>query len=113
VRSYFVGRSERADIVIADADNSVENIHIELIEDSHGKYYILDYNSINGTFCKQGGRWLPIEQACVKLDEPLLLGKYQTSVRKLLAMRAKLPQQRVYVGIQRDPKTGEIIPRRH
>lgn len=120
MRTFLVGRSKKADIVITDADHSVSGIHLELTEDAEGRYYIIDCNSTNGTFRKRGGRWDPIKQAYIGLDDRLLLGKYPSSIRKLLAMRVEKktatpsPQKKgIYLGVERDPETGEIIPRRY
>jgi predicted component of type VI protein secretion system len=105
MRTFIVGRAQKADIVISDADHSVSDIHLEITEDAEG-YYIIDCNSTNGTFRKRGGRWEPVkETSYVGLDDLLLLGKYQTSIRKLLAMHVSSS------SIQRDPETGEIIPK--
>jgi len=112
VKTYFIGRGSQADIKIPDADNSVANIHLQLIEEAKNKYYILDCNSLNGTFRKHGGRWLPIQKTYIQVDEPLLLGKYQTTIRQLLALRLS-QHKKVYIGVQRDPDTGEIVPRRY
>ena len=110
MKTYFIGRGQKADIIIPDADHSVASIHLELVEEASNQYYILDCNSLNGTFRKWGGRWLPIQKAYVSLDEPLLLGKYPTTLRQLLALRAL---KKAYIGVQRDPETGEIVPRKH
>lgn len=115
MKTYFIGRGKQADIMIPDADNSVAGIHLELVEEAKNQYYILDCDSLNGTFRKQGGRWLPIQKAYIHLDEPLLLGKYQTTIRQLLALRVTktAQQQKMHIGVQRDPETGEIVPRRY
>ncbi|MEN8218956.1 MAG: FHA domain-containing protein [Pseudomonadota bacterium] len=106
MRNFLAGRAQKADIVISDADHSVSDIHLEITEDAKGYYYIIDCNSTNGTFRKRGGRWEPVkETSYVGLDDLLLLGKYQTSIRKLLAMRVNRS------SLQRDPETGEIIPK--
>ncbi|MCK5716920.1 MAG: FHA domain-containing protein [Thiomargarita sp.] len=122
MKTYLVGRDHHiADIVITDADHSVSNIHLELKEESNGKYCIIDCNTFNATFRKQGGRWAPVKQTYVYRDDLLLLGgKYQTSVRKLLSMRKGLLTEQLkktshhhsYIGVRRDPKTGVIMPRR-
>ncbi len=117
MKTYLVGRDNIADIVITD--NSVSNIHLELTEETNGKYFIIDCNPFNATFRKQGGRWAPVKQTYVYRDDLLLLGgKYQTSVGKLLSMRKGLledqltPHTGSYIGVRRDPKTGVIMPRR-
>ena len=120
MRTYLIGRSPKANIVIQDADRSVSSIHLELTEDADGKFYIIDCNSTNGTYRKHGGRWNAIQQTYVNQDEQILLGKYLTTVRELLSMRFKKLslksdeqyQKDTHIGVERDPETGEIIPRR-
>jgi len=115
MRTFLVGRAKKADIVITDADHSVSDIHLEITQDANGHYYLVDCNSTNGTFCKRGPHWEPVKEGTyVGLDELLLLGKYQTSIRKLLAMSVgkKVNPKTPHLGVQRDPDTGEIIPQR-
>jgi len=118
--TYLIGRSPKANIVIQDADRSVSGIHLELTEDADGKFYIIDCNSTNGTYRKRGGRWITIQQTYVSQDEQILLGKHLTTVRELLSRRVDnvsfkksgRDKKDTYIGVERDPKTGEIIPRR-
>jgi pSer/pThr/pTyr-binding forkhead associated (FHA) protein len=119
MKTYLIGRSHKANIVIKDADRSVSGIHLELTVDTDGRFYIIDCKSTNGTYRKRGGRWIAIQQTYVSQDEQILLGKYLTTVRELLSMRfQKLSLQRepsendTHIGVERDPETGEIIPRR-
>ncbi|RKZ38416.1 MAG: hypothetical protein DRQ49_14350 [Gammaproteobacteria bacterium] len=89
MKTYIIGRSQNADIVITNADQSVSAFHLELTEDSNGKYFVTDRKSANGTYRKYGGRWIAIQETYVSLNEQLLLGKYQVTIRELLAMRLK------------------------
>ncbi|SEH08662.1 FHA domain-containing protein [Candidatus Venteria ishoeyi] len=128
MKSYLVGRGQKqgrkADIVLADSDTSVSGIHLELLIEKAGRYYVTDYNSINGTFHIVDNQWQPLKQAYIKLDEPLLLGRYQTCVRKILeqrpAERKPPPKPKPAINtdiesiqtgsVERDPETGDIIP---
>jgi pSer/pThr/pTyr-binding forkhead associated (FHA) protein len=119
MKTYLIGRNHKANIVIKDADRSVSGIHLEITVDTDGKFYIIDCNSTNGTYRKRGGRWIAIQQTYVSQDEQILLGKYLTTVRELLSMRSKnlslkidKYQKDTHIGVERDPETGEIIPRR-
>jgi hypothetical protein len=111
VKTYLIGRSPKADIVIAPTEYSVDDIHLELVERMPNQYDVFDCDSHNGTFRKRGGRWLPIQQGCITLDERILLGKYPTTVRQLLALRQH-PMKKNCARIKRDPETGEILPLR-
>jgi pSer/pThr/pTyr-binding forkhead associated (FHA) protein len=105
MKTYIVGRSNKSDIHITNADNTVSSFHLELIEDTDGKYYVIDRKSTNGTF--QGKQ--KIQQRYVEFDEPLFLGSYKTTIRKLLNMRTQTPQND---KVERNPETGEIISRK-
>ncbi len=100
MKTYIVGRSKKSDIHITNADNTVSGFHLELIKDTDGKYYVIDRKSTNGTFRQQDKQ--KIQQSYVHFDEPLLLGSYKTTIRKLLNMRT----------VERNPETGEIISRK-
>lgn len=106
IKTYIIGRSKQADIIIDQKETSVSNLHLELTIDSKGKYYITDRKSTNGSYRKNGGRWIPIQQSYVKSDDRLLLGKYLTSVEHLLSIRTqKIPS----IKAIRNPETGDII----
>ena len=114
MKTYTIGRSKKANITINE-EKTIGRIHVELSEEANGRYYIIDCNSTNGTFHQKHGQWLRIRQTYVNLDEPLLLGRYQTTVRQLLArqIEAPLATPQPYNGsVERHPETGEIIPRR-
>jgi predicted component of type VI protein secretion system len=117
MKTYRVGRSQRNDIMVPETEKTVSGAHLELIQDEEGRYYVVDRKSTNGTYRKQEERWMRIKQAYVSLDEPLLLGRYQTTVRQLLTMRTELPtvknQPESHNGpVERNPETGEIISRK-
>jgi predicted component of type VI protein secretion system len=86
MKTYLVGRSRKADIIIDGTNRTVSGKHLKLTEEDDGKYYILDCESTNGTYHQQGERWMQIKQSYVDIDEPLLLGRYKTNVRQLLAI---------------------------
>jgi pSer/pThr/pTyr-binding forkhead associated (FHA) protein len=106
IETYIIGRSKQADIIINQTEASVSNLHLELTKDTRGKYYITDRKSTNGSYRKNGGRWIAIQQSYVKLDDRLLLGKYLTSVEHLLSMRLQKTSSAKAV---RNPETGDII----
>ncbi len=107
MKTYVVGRNKKSDIHITNADNTVSGFHLELIEDTDGKYYVIDRKSTNGTFHQQAKQ--KIQQSYVHFDEPLFLGSYKTTIRKLLNMRTQTP---LNDKVERNPETGEIISRR-
>ena len=77
-----VGRSKTASIVLDD--KSVSRVHAELIRGDDGRYRVVDCNSSYGTFVQRNGAWKRIESATVSLDDPVMLGRHETTVRMLL-----------------------------
>jgi hypothetical protein len=57
---------------------------MELSVADDGRYYVVHLHPRNFTKVKRGGEWQTITQDYVEADEPLLLGDYQTTARKLL-----------------------------
>lgn len=94
MKTYIVGRSKLSDIYIKNADSTVSGFHLELIEDTDGRYYVIDRKSTNGTFRQQGKK--KIQQSYVDFDEPLFLGNYKTTIRQLLNMRTQTPSSVQY-----------------
>lgn len=129
---YRIGRSAEADIRIDDS--SVSRLHAELLLTSGGRYYLTDCASSGGTFLSRDGEWAPLKQDFVEPGEGLLLGRYRTDAKQLLAHAAPGRGRKVAAGVgrrsspvpgrggaaqddsrprgavQRDEETGDIIP---
>lgn len=90
IRTYLVGRNNstvRCDIALPETETSVSRKHLELTVTADGKFYIVHVQPPNTTKMQAGdGRWLPVSQAYVDYDTPLLLGSYATTVRSLLGL---------------------------
>jgi len=87
MRTYLVGRSnttQPCDIALPSDAISVSRRHMELSVADDGRYYVVHLHPRNFTKVKRGGEWQTITQDYVEADEPLLLGDYQTTARKLL-----------------------------
>lgn len=129
---YRIGRGEQADIQIAH--NSVSRSHAEMIVTTDGRCYLTDCASRGGTRREKNGEWVPVTQDFVSLTDALLLGRYQTSVKQLLALAAQgkgrktVPEDGNHPGsgasqrgaaeddrprgrVRRDEETGDIIPK--
>ena len=93
LRTYLVGRrnsSVTCDIALPESEHSVSRKHLELTVTASGQCYIVHTHPKNTTKVQgRDGGWLPISQDYVELDTPIMLGSYQTTARRLLAM---LPQ---------------------
>jgi len=118
IKTYLIGRNPECDIVLADA--TISRRHAELVEAADGRFYLSDRESAAGTWTHNGGDWVKLRQAFVTADEPLMLGRYSTTVNGLLKL---LAQQKAGVGaatklvesdppaggVMRNPQTGEIV----
>lgn len=121
IRTYLVGRRNRSvscDIALPETETSVSRKHLELTMTAHGRCYVVHVHPQNTTQMQTAdGRWLPISQDYVELDTPLLLGRYRTSARQLLALLSSSPahgQQASPAGGQQlewDPERGTFINR--
>ena len=88
MRTYLVGRSnttQPCDIELPSHATSVSRRHMELSVTDDGRFYVVHLHPLNFTKVSRGGGWQAITQDYVESDEPLLLGDYQTTVRKLLS----------------------------
>jgi hypothetical protein len=120
LRTYIVGRSPYADIVIADP--TVAERHAEIVEAADGRLFIADCASGAGTWRLEGTAWEPVRQRFVAREDVLLLGQYRCTLAELLAPLApREPGPGGGTGeadpvrkgrVERDPTTGEIVRRR-
>jgi len=137
LKTYVIGRSDFADVVLAD--DSVAPRHAEVVETDDDRFFITDCVTATGTWrrvapAEDGGDdgrplWEPVRQAFVRRDETLRLGEYLCTLDDLLGTSAEggallgarpagapglpsdqLPRPRGRV--ERDAKTGEIVRRR-
>ena len=135
-RSFVIGRSPYADVVLADT--GVARRHAEVVATADGRFHLTDCASETGTWRRAGasddGAWEVVRQAFVAADEPLRLGDHHCTIQSLLGDQlapqdgsgrgagsgkgrwrhegmgeaAEPPRGRV----ERDPETGEIVPKR-
>ena len=83
MRTYSIGRSRACDVVLAE--ESISREHATIVPQGNAQYEISDAGSSHGTFVEEGGIWVRIEgSALIGRDEPVMLGRYETSVGELL-----------------------------
>ncbi len=87
-RSYTVGRSSKADIVLGSVDSSVSGVHAELVVSTEGRYFLSDAGSSNGTFVREGEEWSPLRQGFIEPESEVRLGNQRLVGKDLIA---KLP----------------------
>jgi predicted component of type VI protein secretion system len=133
MRTFVIGRSPAADIVLADA--SVGRQHAELVITDDGRFHLTDCGGGDGTWravARRDGQevWERTRQSFVAAGQPLRFGSYRTTVQELLARRPTGPRDHGVPGsaaglggagsaepglrgpVERDPRTGEIVRRR-
>lgn len=119
IKTWLIGRNPECDIVLADA--TISRRHAELVEGLNGRFYLTDRESAAGTWTHNGADWVKLRQAFVTPDEPIMLGRYSTTINALLKLVAQqkaggggksegvsdrdLPPG----GVMRNPRTGEIV----
>ncbi|MCG8361574.1 MAG: FHA domain-containing protein [Kiloniellales bacterium] len=134
MRSYVIGRSPYADIVLADG--SVAGRHAEVVVTDDNRFYVTDCGSKGGTWQRRAAtgddeaeQWDDLRQAFVGPDALLRFGNHRCTLRGLLGQMslaggngepgrwrpdtpresgAEKPRGRV----ERDPVTGEVVPKR-
>jgi hypothetical protein len=120
MRTWLVGRSAYADIVIADP--SVAEHHAEIVATADGRFFVTDCATGAGTWrLAAGGDWEPIRQDFVAPETVLRLGAHRCVLRELLAPLADEtgerggggePERLLKGRVARDPATGELVRRR-
>ena len=109
-RTYVIGRSTFADVVLADG--SVAPHHAELVVTERGRLHLTDGGSPGGTWRRAGDGWEPVRQAFVEPAETIRLGDYVCTPGDLVGA-AGAGQGRPSRGrLERDAATGELVRRR-
>lgn len=133
MRTYVIGRSPNADIVLADP--SVARQHAELVITDDGRFHLTDCGGGDGTWRAVALRdgqeiWERTRQSFVAAGQPLRFGEYRATVQELLARRPPAARSHAAASgsaevggpgaadpglrgpVERDPRTGEIVRRR-
>jgi predicted component of type VI protein secretion system len=132
MRTFVIGRSPDADIVLADA--SVARQHAELVITDDGRFHLTDCGDGDGTWravaMREGQEvWERTRQSFVAAGQPLRFGSTRVTVQELLARRSPDTREQAASGpaggggagatepglrgpVERDPRTGEIVRRR-
>ena len=135
MRTIVIGRSPYADIVLADA--TVARRHAEVVVTNDGRYYLTDCRTESGSWRQVTGetdrdRWEKLRQSFVGVSELLRFGDHRCTLKELLrdldaaengspgaAGRGRGESGNVERRaearrgpVERDPTTGEIVPKR-
>ena len=118
---YLIGRG--SEVCICIDDTSISRIHAEVVVTTNGALLLTDRASSGGTYVARDGNWLRITQDFVKPSDSILLGRYKTTVEKILQqVDSNTGKQNVEAGqeakeqdalpsgpVRRNPETGEVI----
>lgn len=132
MRTVVIGRSPYADVVLADA--SVARRHAEVVVTSDGRFYVTDCATASGSWRQVSedadrDRWEKLRQGFVGEEDLLRLGDHRCTLKELLrdvdltaepgngggGGRGDGSDRRVEAlrgRVERDPITGEIVPKR-
>ena len=116
-----IGRGDDVDVLFKST--RISRFHAELLIEQN-RYRLTDRDSTNGTRVFRRGRWQPVRQELVTLNESLQLGDRETTVAELLVMAGVTPANNVAgharpsenvqddrpAGpVKRNRRTGEIM----
>ncbi len=87
-RTYIIGREGH--IYINDATVSKQHAEIQVI---NGEVYLRDLNSTNGTYLIKNNRLLPFHEGYVQINQPIVLGNRQYTVKSLLEIAGAFAAQ--------------------
>lgn len=82
MKRITIGRNRSNDVVLGDL--SVSRRHAELRADGRGRYFLIDLDSTNGTWVRDGGDWMRLRRGYVEPGERLQIGDVETTVDALL-----------------------------
>lgn len=87
-RTYVIGREGH--IYINDPTVSKQHAEIQLKD---GEVYLRDLDSTNGTFLIKNNRLVPFMEGYVRLDQSIVLGNRQYTVKSLLQIAGAFAAQ--------------------
>jgi pSer/pThr/pTyr-binding forkhead associated (FHA) protein len=87
-RTYIIGREGH--IYINDATVSKQHAEIQVI---NGEVYLRDLNSTNGTYLIKNNRLVPFHEGYVQINQPIVLGNRQYTVKSLLEIAGAFAAQ--------------------
>ena len=84
-RTYIIGREGH--IFLNDTTVSKQHAEIQIMS---GEIYLRDLGSTNGTYLVKNNRLVPFVEGYVQLNQPIVIGNKQYSIRKLLELAGAL-----------------------
>ena len=87
-RTYIIGREGH--IYINDPTVSKQHAEIQIV---NGEVYLRDLESTNGTFLIKNNRLVPFHEGYVQLNQPVVLGNRQYTIRNLLEIAGAFSAQ--------------------
>lgn len=87
-----IGRASNSmtvDVSIPRVEDTVGRIHAELSILPDGRLYLLDKESVNGTFLFNNGEWEKINSSYVTQDSRVKFGEYETIVSEIMDSQSR------------------------
>lgn len=81
-RSYIIGRGLKATARLPH--DSVSRRHARLALDDERRLRLSDLESKYGTFVHRGGEWRPVADEHIADDEPVMFGKFRTTLAQVM-----------------------------
>ena len=117
-KTFSIGSGKNCDIRLNQS--SIDNIHAELVIARNGKLHLTDRASKNGTFRKNGARWVRLKQDSVSTlmqviaasgaDAQIAAGAINGNASNQKGAAAYDPKSALPTGrVRRSVDTGEII----
>ena len=79
-RTLMIGRHSDCNIVLRD--ETVSRFHAELVITEEGRYFLVDRNSMRGTWRAVDGSWLRLKHSeYVNPDDRIKFGEVETKLR--------------------------------
>lgn len=88
---YSIGREPTNDIFIDDASVSRQHCYLVVVGD---RYRLIDLGSTNGTWRQSWGSWVPIAEKELRLDDPIRLGRHDTTISSLILKLGEARERR-------------------
>ena len=80
-KTFSIGRRRDSDIRLVD--ETVSRMHAELTLTTERRYFLVDRNSLRGTWVFRGSKWCPHRQGYVTPRERLRFGKVEVRLLDL------------------------------
>ena len=86
-----MGRSPSNNIVVSD--DTVSELHAEIVIAEDGRLFVSDCASSNGTFVLERGEWYKLRQRFVGKTDLIRLGAHEASMKELISNASDISRE--------------------